>query len=203
MVLKSAGTLSSTVVVTPAVAEIMMVGSQAPFTVVPVPGILAYISAGNAWVIRENTGLRQPVVTTGDLDGRVFSISPDGRWLLYTRSGDGEDKINSLWVARIDTEDGDQYDLGVENIIHFADWIPGSQTGVGYSTAEMIPARLAGRRIMTCTSSISARSRVGPPLPEIWWTKIWAAYMAGGGLNLFIPQKVKIWLIRDQTDLGW
>ncbi len=132
--------LSSTVVVTPAVAEIMMEGSQAPFTVVPVPGILAYISAGNAWVIRENTGLRQPVVTTGDLDGRVFSISPDGRWLLYTRSGDGEDKINSLWVAQMDTTDGKQFDLGVENIIHFADWIPGSQTGIGYSTVEMIPS---------------------------------------------------------------
>ena len=132
-------TLSSTVVVEPAVAEIIMVGSQAPFTVVPIPGILAYISAGNAWVIRENTGLRQPVVTTGDLDGRIFSISPDGRWLLYTRSGDGEEKINSLWVANIETESGKQFDLGVENIIHFADWIPDSRTGIGFSTSEIIP----------------------------------------------------------------
>ncbi|MBN2043968.1 MAG: G5 domain-containing protein [Anaerolineales bacterium] len=132
-------TLSSTVVVTPAVAEIIMEGSQAPFTALPIPGILAYISAGNAWIIRENTGLRQPVVTTGDLDGRIFSISPDGRWLLYTRSGDGEEKINSLWVAQIEVENGKQFDLGVENIIHFADWIPGSQTGIGYSTTEIIP----------------------------------------------------------------
>ena len=132
-------TLSSTVVVTEAVAEIIMVGSQAPFTVLPIPGILAYISAGNAWVMRENTGLRQPVVTTGDLDGRVFSISPDGRWLLFSRSGDGEEQVNSLWVAEISSEQGKLFDLGVENIIHFADWIPGSRTGIGYSTAEVIP----------------------------------------------------------------
>jgi len=132
-------TLSSTVVVTEAVPEIVMVGSQAPFTVLPIPGILAYISAGNAWVMRENTGFRQPVVTTGDLDGRVFSISPDGRWLLFTRSGDGEEKINSLWVAELDGEQSKLFDLGAENIIHFADWIPGSRTGIGFSTSEVNP----------------------------------------------------------------
>jgi len=132
-------TISSTFIIQPAVPEIVMVGSQAPFTVVPIPGILAYISAGNAWVLRENTGVRQPVVTTGDLDGRVFSISPNGRWLLYTRSKDGDEAINSLWVAQIDADEDISYELGVENIIHFADWIPGSRTGIVYSTAEVNP----------------------------------------------------------------
>ena len=133
-------TISGTLVVTPSTPEIVMVGSQAPFSVVPLPGILAYISAGNAWVMRENTGVRQPVVTTGDLDGRVFKISGDGRWLLYTRSSDEEDIINRLWVTRIDSPDEDSFDLGVTNIIHFADWVPGSQTGIAYSTAEISPS---------------------------------------------------------------
>ncbi|MCB2180139.1 G5 domain-containing protein [bacterium] len=130
-------TISGTLVVTESTPEIIMIGSQAPFSVLPIPGILAYISAGNAWIMRENTGVREPIVTTGDLDGRVFSISPDGRWLLYSRSGEGDEVINTLWVAKIDSEEGLEYDLGVENIIHYANWIPGSSTGIVYSTAEV------------------------------------------------------------------
>lgn len=132
-------TVSSSVVITSATSEIVMIGSQAPFTVLPIPGILAYISAGNAWIMRENTGVREPIVTTGDLDGRVFSLSPNGRWLLYTRSGNGTDSINSLWVSKIDSDEGLAFDLGVSNIIHFADWIPGSNSGIVYSTAEVNP----------------------------------------------------------------
>ena len=131
--------LSSTVVISEPVPEIVMVGSQSPFTVVPIPGILAYISAGNAWVMRENTGLRQPIVTTGDLDGRVFSISNDGRWLMFTRSSEEEDTVNTLWIAEIETGGEKLFDLGVENIIHFADWTPGTTTGIGFSTAEFNP----------------------------------------------------------------
>ena len=122
-------TVSSSVIIEAATSEIVMIGSQAPFSALPIPGILAYISAGKAWIMRENTGVREPIVTTGDLDGRVFSISPNGRWLLYTRSGNGTDSINSLWVSKIDSEEGLAYDLGVSNIIHFADWIPGSNSG--------------------------------------------------------------------------
>lgn len=133
-------TISGTLLIEAAVPEIVMVGSQAPFTVVPIPGVLAYISAGNAWVMRENTGVRQPVVTSGDLDGYVFEISPDGRWLLYTRSSEDEETINSLWVSRIDNPDEDTFDLGVKNLIHFASWVPGSQTGVVFSTAEYSPS---------------------------------------------------------------
>lgn len=133
-------TISGSLVIQPATPEIVMVGSQAPFTVVPIPGILAYISAGNAWVMRENTGVRQPVVTTGDLDGRVFQISPDGYWLLYTRSSGDEDTINTLWVSRIDNPEEDTFDLGINNIIHFGQWVPGTQTGIVFSTAEFSPS---------------------------------------------------------------
>ncbi|MDX1436616.1 MAG: G5 domain-containing protein, partial [Anaerolineales bacterium] len=60
------------------VAEIVMVGSQSPFAAIPIPGVLAYLSAGNAWIMETSTGLRRPLVTTGDLDGRIFRLSPDG-----------------------------------------------------------------------------------------------------------------------------
>lgn len=128
----------NTVIVQPSIPEVVMVGNQAPFASVPIAGKLAYISAGNAWVMEENTGIRRPVVTTGDLDGRVFSISPDGDWLLYTRSDESDDVINTLWVARIDEDENLTIDLKVSNVIHFADWVADSVNGIVFSTAESI-----------------------------------------------------------------
>ena len=81
--------------------EIIMVGVQSPFTPVMIPGILAYLSAGNAWVIEDNTGERRLVVTTGDLDGRIFNLSPNGDWLLFSRTSELKDEINSLWVMNL------------------------------------------------------------------------------------------------------
>lgn len=127
------------VVVHEAVPEIVMIGSQAPFTSFPIPGRLAYLLAGNAWVMEGSTGSRRPVVTTADLDGRIFSLSPDGNWLLFTRLSKIESDINELWAARIgeDTGTGDLLvDLKVKNIIHFADWRPGTAYTIAYSTVE-------------------------------------------------------------------
>lgn len=118
--------------------EVVMMGSQAPFASVPILGKLAYISSGNAWTMEANSGNRRPVVTTGDLDGRVFSLSPNGRWLLYTRSDGREDVLNSLWVTRIDGVETATYDLGVNNVVHFADWVPDAGNGIAFSTAEAI-----------------------------------------------------------------
>ena len=126
-----------TVNVEDAVPEIIMVGSQTPFASLTIPGQLAYISGGNAWIIEEVTGNRRPVVTSGDLDGRVFSVSPQGEWLLYTRSDEDPEIINTLWVARIDDDSGTLVDLGVSNIVHYADWVPGSvNNGVVFSTVD-------------------------------------------------------------------
>ena len=118
------------------VPEIVMVGSQAPFAAVPIEGKLIYISAGNAWLMEENTGIRRPIVTTGDLDGFILKLSPDGEWLLYSRSSDDEDEINELWVAKVNDETGLEIDLKVSNIIHFADWIPDSGLGIVFSSVK-------------------------------------------------------------------
>ncbi|MFC1936652.1 G5 domain-containing protein [Chloroflexota bacterium] len=131
--------VSKTVVIKESLPEVVMIGSQAPFAILPIWGKLAYISAGNAWVMEESTGNRRPVVTTGDLDGRIFELSPDGVWLLYTRTEPDEDLINSLWVARIDNDSGQTFPMEIENVIHFADWVPGSDNGVVFSTVETNP----------------------------------------------------------------
>jgi len=124
-----------TVVLKEAVPEIVMVGSQTPFTSLPIPGKLAYLSAGNAWLMEKTTGNRRAVVTTGDLDGRIFSLSQDGNWLLFTRDLGKENVINSLWAVRIDVETSTLVDLNAENIVHFAGFASDSKT-VAYSTVE-------------------------------------------------------------------
>jgi len=119
--------------------EIIMVGVQTPFTAIPIEGTIAYLTAGNAWIMEGTSGERRPLITTGDLDGRVFSLSPDGEWLLYTRGADeGDDYINDLWALEIDREPLKPIYMRVDNVIHYADWVPGtSALKVAYSTVEM------------------------------------------------------------------
>jgi dipeptidyl aminopeptidase/acylaminoacyl peptidase len=128
-------------IIVPSVPEIIMVGSQSAYTPLTIQGTLAYLASGNAWIIEGDTGNRRPIIVTGDLDGRVFKLSPDGRWLLFTRSGNQEeDEINSLWVVSTINSNAQPFDLGGRNIVHFADWVPGDGLSVLYSTAEPSPA---------------------------------------------------------------
>jgi hypothetical protein len=124
------------VVVEPAVPQIKMVGVQKPFAPFPIPGRLAYLLEGNAWVMEETTGNRRQVVNAGDLDGRVFSLSPDGSWLLFTRRGEDQDTINTLWAAKVNDDSALLVDLEVKNVVHFAGWRPGSVLTVAFSTVE-------------------------------------------------------------------
>lgn len=132
-------------------SEIMMVGVQKPFTPVTIPGRLAYLSGGNAWLMETSTGNRRPIVTTGDLDGYIFSVSPKGDWLLFTRAErtdadttDGSDaenngvpeKFNSLWAVDLNEKEARPVYLKVDNVIHFAGWVPGKGLTITYSTVE-------------------------------------------------------------------
>ncbi len=118
------------------VPEIIMVGSQSPVQRMDIPGKLVYLDGGNVWLMQGSTTDRTPLLTLGDLDGRVFSLSPDRRWLLFTRAAEDEADINTLWAARIDQDPPLLVDLQVRNIVHFADWVPGSPLRVAYSTVE-------------------------------------------------------------------
>ncbi len=118
-----------------AIPEIVIVGSVATFTSVSIPGKIAYLSGGNAWIIENNTGNRRSVVATGDLDGRIFTLSKNGEYLLYTRFSKDEETINSLWMALLMRNPAQLIDLGVKNVIHFAEFDP-SSTVVAYSTAD-------------------------------------------------------------------
>jgi dipeptidyl aminopeptidase/acylaminoacyl peptidase len=127
-------TIVKSTVLAEAVPEIIMVGSQTPFLSLTIPGKIAYLSSGNAWIMEGSTGERRPVVTTGDLDGRVFSLSPDKTWLLFTRSSKEDEGINSLWAARLDEKEL-LVDLKASNIIHFAGFSPLGDM-IAFSTVE-------------------------------------------------------------------
>jgi resuscitation-promoting factor RpfB len=127
------------VVIKEVIPEIVMTGSQSPFTPFPIPGRLVYLLGGNAWLIEGNTGNRHPVVSTGDLDGRIFSLSPDGKWLLFSRQAAENGDINTLWVVDLEKhleEEIESIDLNVSNVVHFADWRPGSTYTIAFTTVE-------------------------------------------------------------------
>lgn len=124
-----------TSVLQPAIPEIMMVGSRSSFVSIEFPGKIAFISSGNAWIIENSSGNRKLVVSTGDLDGRIFKLSPDGKLLLFSRYLNEAKSINTLWAAVLQTEPIKIFDLGVNNVVHFAEFNSNSSK-VAYSTVE-------------------------------------------------------------------
>lgn len=117
--------------------EIVMIGAQVSFTPLALPGNLAYLAAGNAWIMDGSTSNRRLIVGTSDLDGRVFKLSPNGEYLIFTRKSKkpASEEINTLWVVRVgNTTPKPQY-LNAKNVVHYAEWIPGTNS-VAYSTVE-------------------------------------------------------------------
>jgi len=115
--------------------QIILFGTKQKYSPIEIPGKIVYLSQGNAIVIEETTANRVPVIDTGDLDGRIFTISDDGEWLLFTRRSTVEEVINTLWLVKLD-EPETEIDLKVENVVHFADFAPDSNSRIVYSTVE-------------------------------------------------------------------
>jgi hypothetical protein len=143
------------VTLTEPVPEIIMVGTQGSFTLVPISGTLAYINGRDAWVMRGNTGQRLPLTSSGDLDGRVFELSPDGQWLLFSREAPPTRtaQFNTLWVmstipitsTRNTTRTAAaQLTLPISNVL-YAEWSPIAPRTFAYTTAERI-SRAPGRQ---------------------------------------------------------
>jgi len=135
---QTARSLVKRVVLTSPAPEIIMIGSQSSFTIVPITGTLAYLNGNNAWIMRQNSSQRLPLTTTGDLDGRVFNLSHDGQWLLFTRAvsetAGASPNFNTLWA--ITTTVGAQpLDLKISNAL-YAEWSPVEPRAFAYSTAE-------------------------------------------------------------------
>lgn len=198
-------------IITEARPEIVMVGVQAPFLSTPISGRLAYLTAGNAWVMEKTTGKRRPVVTTGDLDGRVFRLAPDGNWLLYTRKSDGVDPsvINTLWAVSLTAQEPRPINLKVNNTIHYADWVPGTQLTVAYSTVEArsaAPGWQANNDLQMISFTASGAILRSEMLLEAnsggiygWWGTTFAWSPDGSRLAYARPDSVGIVDLQTQT----
>ena len=116
--------------------EIMVIGIRGIVPPTPLPGFLAYVSGGNAWLIEGRSGEKRPLTFEGDLDGRLFSLSSDGTGLLFSRWADSEagDSLNTLWVTDTRLRDEPPLNLGIEGAL-YAQWGPGGDW-FAYSTAE-------------------------------------------------------------------
>jgi resuscitation-promoting factor RpfB len=127
---------TSVAVIEPAQDEIVMVGIGAIRGNLSFAGALAYISSGTAVLLRGSTLFPEQLAVGGALDGRVFSLSPTGGYLLYTRAGANTTTFsNSLWV--LSTERGAApRPLGVNNVL-WADWNPARADllQIAYTTA--------------------------------------------------------------------
>lgn len=131
--------------------EVLLVGAQAQRDPVSISGTLAYIANHNAWIIRSTSLNQRRLTHEGDLDGRVFALSPDGSHLLFTRiptettqeEDEDEPPINTLWLLDAAAAADDPVRLDAESIL-WADWEPdctirptGTSCRIAYTTGEL------------------------------------------------------------------
>lgn len=114
------------------VAEVKLVGAKGLLPSIPISGTIAYISYGNAWVMRHESGQKRPLTVGGDLDGRVFALSPDGTRLLFTRTIGSA--LNSLWMVSTVVVGDEPQSLGIEGV-RYAEWSSDGHK-IAYSIAE-------------------------------------------------------------------
>lgn len=136
--IKVSSTFVSSETTVPSQPEIVMIGVQSPYSVQQINGTIAYISSGNAWVMEATTGNRRAVTSTGNLDGRIFDLSQDRTWLLFSTSNKNESKneINRLWIVSLNSSDPKPIDTGIVNVVNYAQWVPGKEKTISYSTVE-------------------------------------------------------------------
>lgn len=131
---------ASTVITSPK-EEIVYVGPTTTLEPVEIRGTLAYVSGGNAWVMRGSSETRHPLTNTGDVDPlRAFSLSPDGRQLLITRitTSDGSFGNQLFLIPDVNAAQPQVIPLRPTNIL-WADWVPGQPNVISYSRAEARP----------------------------------------------------------------
>ena len=124
--------------------EVILVGTQPEQRPISITGTVAYIANHNAWVLRRRSSNQRRLTYEGDLDGRVFALSPDGSHLLFTRTATETERsplINTLWLFDTTTVASEPIRLEVDNVL-WAEWEPdcevtlnGSGCRIAFTTA--------------------------------------------------------------------
>jgi len=177
--------LSSTNILTPPVNQIVAIGvDSTKIEPVPITGMLAYISNGQARAIVGSSLTQTTLPTGGNLDGYVFSLSPSGRQLLFTRRPDDpkkqKDTLNELWVL-LDTSDpaAQPVKLILENILT-AEWVPGQPYNFIYSTLrprEEPPGYQAYNDLFLATlDTTTGKVATATPIIKAGPTSVWGVW---------------------------
>lgn len=161
--------------------EIVYIGPSGELDPTSVDGTLAYLSNGNAWIMRGSSSAKRPLTDSSDLDGRVLSLSADGRSLLYTRaSTDASGAIfNQLWLIEDATTDSPPVALVPQNVLSAA-WVPSQPNTISYSTGEKSTSAPGWRSnndlfLMTIDARSGQALTVNPLVPASsaglysWW----------------------------------
>lgn len=116
--------------------EILALGTQNALPPVEIQGTLSYLARGNAWVMHNSSNDKRPLTFEGDLDGRVFDLSPDGRYLIFTRAG--SENLNTLWLADTAILGERPRRIPLDDLL-YAQWAPDGSSQIAYSTGEKTP----------------------------------------------------------------
>jgi hypothetical protein len=162
--------------------EILAIGTQGSLRSVPLSsGAIVYLAHGNAWVMRYASGDKRALTRTGDLDGRVFSLSLDGRYLLFTRAADENSRaLNSLWWVDTLVVGEAPRRLPVDDVLA-AHLTPDARMII-YSTGEKTPGAPGWKArndlwqlaLAPGEATVTARAAQpiwlpGVPAPYAWW----------------------------------
>lgn len=191
--------------------EILMIGAQTAFAALPIRGRLVYLAGGNAWLMEVSSANRRPLTQEGDLDGRILRLARDGNWLLFTRRSQKpvEEEINTLWALEVNNPQAKAIDLKVSNVVHFADFIPGTTTNLTFSTVEpraAAPGWQANNDLYTL--KFSASGALGKPGQVIesntggvygWWGSDYAWSPDGKRLAYARPDGIGLVSFRDNA----
>jgi hypothetical protein len=148
-------TPGSQTVITPPLAEIVAHGIDTKaLEPAAINGTLVYLSSHQAHIIDGNSVRQRTLPTGSGLDGRVFSLSPLGKGLLFTRlpgtatatqaasvnnatptPDPSAAHINELW-ALLNVTDPNAKPVHLLDDVLDAEWVPGQADTISYSTAQ-------------------------------------------------------------------
>jgi Tol biopolymer transport system component len=184
--------------------EVVLIGVQAERGPVPITGTVAYIANRNAWAMQTTSPNQRRLTHASDLDSRVFALSPDGSYLLFTRvvslsvSLEGEQDetaaLNTLWVIETAAADAEPVRLEAESVL-WAGWEPACTASpttvacrIAYSTGSSTDGNPGWRaendlwvaRLRLDDGQLTSRRRIVEPSAGGaygWWgtTYAWSA----------------------------
>lgn len=203
-------TLMQEAITQPPQDEIRLVGTRPNVDTVIITGTLAYLNHQDAWIVRGSNRTRRRLTALGDLDGRVFSLSPDATKLLFTRSvvkpavSDTE-HINTLWLIRTGEADPEPIPLNVSDVL-WADWHPKNAT-IAWTTAEVIDAAPGWRgqndlwtAILSIQNELISQREILKPEAGSgygWWGTRYAWSPTGDALAYSQPDAIGIITLRN------